>query len=61
MCQNGRHQVGKVRKEREEVEESTPSLSLLFRLAHWSYGADSPLLMNRGRLAAELMSCEGVR
>jgi hypothetical protein len=40
----------------------SPSLSPIFRLAHWSYGTTSPLLlMDRGRIAAQLLSCEGVR
>ena len=41
---------------------NTPTLSPLFRLANWSYGSDSPLLlMAGGRLAAGFQSCEGVR
>ena len=40
----------------------SPELSSLYRLSHWSYGSDSPLLlMNRGKLAAEFTSSEGVR
>lgn len=40
----------------------SPTLSPLFRLAHWSYGSDSPLLlMDGGKLAADFQSCEGVR
>lgn len=38
------------------------SLSPLWRLAHWSYGSESPLLlMDRGRIAKDLLSAEGVR
>lgn len=41
---------------------NSPDLAPLFRLANWSYGSDSALLlMNHGRVAAELSSCEGVR
>ena len=40
----------------------TQSLAPLWRLAHWSYGLDTSLLvMNHGRVFAELSSCEGVR
>ena len=40
----------------------SPDLSPLYRLSHWSYGSDSPLLlMNRGKLSAEFASSEGVR
>ena len=38
----------------------TQSLAPLWRLAHWSYGLDTSLLvMNHGRVFAELSSCEG--
>ena len=38
---------------------NTPALSPLFRLAHWSYGEDSPLLlMDGGKLTADY---QGVR
>ncbi len=41
---------------------NVPSLSPLFRLAHWSYGFDSTLLlMNNGKIQADFLSCEGVR
>jgi hypothetical protein len=40
----------------------TQSLAPLWRLAHWSYGLDTSLLvMNHVRVFAELSSCEGVR
>src|ERR1700761_7256623 len=40
----------------------TDSLAPLWRLAHWSYSSDSSLLlMDHGRIAAELSSSEGVK
>ena len=41
---------------------NTPALAPLWRLASWSYGSSSPLLvMDRGRVISQLVSGEGVK